>query len=179
MKIAGLDIGITKDNPIGYALIDHNGARFSLVRLVVITPDMKLEWEQRIAALFNSVLGFVDDDKPAIYGFERAAAHTNMQSGLKLAEMGGTIRAIGALFGAPVYGVEPSQAKKALTTYGAASKTDMMECVKELFGAHILDRLGPLAPHGADAIGVAVAAFALYAGVLAQPKKKATRRKAA
>lgn len=170
----GIDGGFTdskkKDlsNQTGLALIKANTdtGKTDLLFSHLVIPDMKLEWVERIRKIQQEVRAIVWRWQVA-YGVEFDCAGVefvylskdseNVQTSLKLAALAGANMAAVSPYVKQVYFPLPSQAKKALSRNGSATKTEMMAAARKLYGK---DRIGSI--HEADACGNALAAAELY-----------------
>lgn len=79
----------------------------------------------------------------------------NPQTALKLADLGGGIRGLAVGFRLPCIGVQESESKTALTRNPQASKQEMIDMARRVFGQELTE-------HEADSIGHAMAGESNY-----------------
>lgn len=157
--VAGIDCGFTKGNPSAIALVKFDGSpiRPRLVMWEVLIP-FDGRWEGRVQDVCSAARSFfgayknnMDMRRLALVSVEQpfvGADTENIQTSIKLAAvMGGMFM---AAHPHPVMAVLPSQGKKALARNGGATKAQMVEAARILFGEE-------LSPHVADACGIALA----------------------
>jgi hypothetical protein len=168
--VAGIDIGFTRKSPLAFALLELGGNSPVLVHHALFYPPKGVKgWEAVIDGIgvelmrCFSIWGIEEHavdllayELPHVGSFknEQGGQSTNAQTAIKLAHLCGIVRCIAAICGVPVVGVQPTQAKVALTGNGAAKKGDMVRMAKLMFGEE-------LSEHEADAVGVALAGAAL------------------
>lgn len=161
MIILGLDCGLTKKNPTGVALIETFGAgqRIALLRctaLSLLREREDWEWDRRVAMLALQINGLCRAWYPDLIAWEVAPLMKgNAQTLIKLSHIGGIALGVAATLGVHHQIVSPSEAKRALTGKGNASKEQMIEAAWAGFGAKLSKDM-------ADALGVALAADALF-----------------
>lgn len=170
----GIDGGFTdskkKDlsNQTGLALIKVNTdtLKTELLFSHLVIPDMKLEWVERIREIQQEVRGVVgrwtvlpplEIHCAGIEFVYLSKDSDNVQTALKLAALAGANMAAVSRDVERVYFPLPSQAKKALSKNGSATKTAMMAAAQRLYGKEMITSI-----HIADACGNALAAAELY-----------------
>jgi Holliday junction resolvasome RuvABC endonuclease subunit len=147
--VLGVDVGTTKINPTGYALVNIQSD--TVLRYGLIAPDD--EGVSRVADLSHQfdllLLEMLPTAHISYVAIEAAHVQRNVKTGLLLARMAGAYEAIAAQHGLPVRDIQPSQGKAALA-YGGAGKEQVQNAVKQRYGL-------VLPSHIADAIGIALA----------------------
>lgn len=156
IKVAGIDIGFTRKSPLAFVVLRGD----SLIHHELMLPERGAkEWEAAIDSIGRQLsdtlwLDSSDAREVDLIAYELPHVAVNVQTSIKLAHLCGIVRAIGVQCGVPVVGVQPSQAKQALTGNGAASKDEMVRMARLQFGVD-------LSEHEADACGVALAGLLL------------------
>lgn len=174
----GFDIGFTDDNVTAGAVVEFSArAKPALLACLVIEPDMRLDWITRIQSIGLEALAALKEYQPAFVCYETAHIGANPQNGLKLAHLGGALLLAAGARGVPIYSVQPSEAKKALTTFGGATKADMIENARLCYGAALVAALAQYPEkrhsHVCDASGIVLAGFTRHTqGFTARPKKR-------
>jgi Holliday junction resolvasome RuvABC endonuclease subunit len=161
--VAGVDIGFTRRSPTALAVVEFNPRPVLLIHKCYF-PRPGLEWEEAIDDIGEALahdfgLWGIDGFYLNHLSYELPHARDNVQTAIKLAHMCGIVRRIARHCNIEVSGVQPSQAKKALTTHGVATKQQMQASALALFGEQLTE-------HEADACGVALAG-ALLAKIVA------------
>lgn len=152
-RILGLDGGLTAANPTGAVILEL----FPEPRLLEALPLVVVHasgWEDVADRVGGMVDELVRAYQPHALAYELPHMKVNAQTALKLATLTGTFRRVARTHAIPAQAVQPAQAKKALTTNGAATKLQMMGAARRLLGQS-------LAKDEADAVGVALAGAAL------------------
>lgn len=160
MITLGIDPGMSKQNPCGLALIDDNPLRllwsetFAPARSKMLWPDfvIALAWELDHAIREQQQLRNI---KIALIVYELPHVAINVQTAIKLAHIGGMIITVAATYHIPCIGVQPTEAKKALTGMGNATKGDMIVAAEERFNVLLVKDIS-------DACGIAMAGLAKY-----------------
>ena len=156
MTIIGIDIGITKIAPCGLAVYESYGGH--VLHTCTIKPMCKSDdVDERIADIGTQIdEELLEHDNVQAIAYEMPYVGENAATTIKLAKMCGAVVMLAALRGLPVYGVQPTAAKVALTGIANADKGHMQRA------ANIQYKVGNITSHEADAIGVALAGWALY-----------------
>lgn len=153
MHILGVDGGFTRSNPTGIAVVGFDdGAR--LIHHTLARPRMAAPWEERVAEVLSVVAAETEACRPHAIAVEMPHARLNARTAIQLATIVGGCVEIARRQGVPCQMVQPSQAKKALTRSGTATKQQMIASARALFGV-------TLPKDAADAAGVALAGAAL------------------
>jgi len=154
MIVLGVDIGITKQNPVGWATLDLGANR--VICHGLIAPRSDKYWLDRIPPITNALNSIMMGTEFGLVAFEFAHYVRNPQTMKKLAHVGGVVYALAWGHHIPSVGVEPKSAKKALTGNGNAGKECMIMAANERYGLNVTSS------HEADAIGVALSGYQLY-----------------
>lgn len=150
MIIAGIDPGLTKANPTGWAI--YNRPANALIATGVITPPKQMTvWSVRlgwISEALKTVLAQHSGIDAIAYEYPHVAM--NVQTAIKLAHVGGVISCLAALEQIPCYAVQPIEAKRDLAGDARADKQAMINAVRQQFGVGVVK-------DAADAVGIAIA----------------------
>jgi Holliday junction resolvasome RuvABC endonuclease subunit len=152
-RILAVDCGLSRANPTGVVVLDFEPEP-RLVRNIELLLVGSMSWQEAVDGVGNMLALLVEQLQPDAIAYEMPHARINIQTALKLAHLGGTVRRVAAAVDIPCQDVQPAQAKKALTKNGAATKPQMMRSAKALLGKD-------LSKDEADAAGVALAGAAL------------------
>jgi Holliday junction resolvasome RuvABC endonuclease subunit len=158
MIALGIDPGMSKQNPCGLALVQSNP--LSLLRQETFSPARnKMPWHDFVVVMAWN-LDYAIREYRQLYGldvivYELPHVAINPQTAIKLAHIGGMIITVAATYHIPCVGIQPSEAKKALTGKGNATKTLMMFESQERFGIAFNKDI-------ADACGIAMAGLVKY-----------------
>jgi Holliday junction resolvasome RuvABC endonuclease subunit len=134
---------------LGYCLYD--GAVIASGEIALKDDDIAVRCRLAYAQL-NGLLELYALHRPDAIAIE-APASRFAKSLIPQCRVSGALLACASLRGLLVVEVTPSQAKRALSGYGAASKLLMEACAWERYGVR--------GEHAADAVGVAIAACKL------------------
>jgi crossover junction endodeoxyribonuclease RuvC len=155
MYVAGIDVGLTKENPSGVAIVRPQDIKYTSV----IMPDMKAEWPERVDGVIKGIEWFLqaylDLGLIELIAYELPYVGKNSQTAIKLAHIGGAVRALAIRYEIPCIGVTPLKAKQVLTGNGRAEKEDMIRAVKLRYKKDV-------SKDEADAVGVALAGYNLW-----------------
>lgn len=149
MRIMGIDVGSTLQNPTGYAVLETEAD--TVLTYGLIKPRGEDHFTSLVRS-FNCLLDDMEAYRLDHVAIEVAHIGPNRQTGLLLARYVGAYEALCAVRHIPVREIQPSQAKAALVGHGNASKHDMTEEARLRYGL-------ALPSHIADAIAVALASI--------------------
>ncbi|MDO4526669.1 MAG: crossover junction endodeoxyribonuclease RuvC [Candidatus Saccharibacteria bacterium] len=156
MKILGIDPGI---GICGFGMIESSGYNNSKVLdFGAITTKVDAPIPDRLKELYDSLEQVLTETKPAVVAIEKLFFSKNITTGIAVAEARGVVLLVAAKNHLPVYEYTPNEIKKALTGYGAATKTQMQEMVR----LHLNLREKPKPDDAADALAVAITCGFLY-----------------
>ena len=156
MKILGIDPGI---GICGFGMIESSG--YNNARVLdfgAITTKVDAPIPDRLKELYDSLEQVLAETKPAVVAIEKLFFSKNITTGIAVAEARGVVLLVAAKNHLPVYEYTPNEIKKALTGYGAATKTQMQEMVR----LHLNLREKPKPDDAADALAVAITCGFLY-----------------
>ncbi len=149
MRILGVDPGIAI---VGWGVIDYENTRFRTVAYGAITTEAGLDVEVRLKTVYEELCEVIDCYKPAAMAVEELFFHTNITTGIAVAEARGVILLAGIQRGVPIAEYTPLQVKSAIVGYGRAEKKQVMTMVAQLLRLKTI----PKPDDTADALAVAV-----------------------
>ncbi len=181
--VLGFDLGFA-ESPTAAALLGFDRPQPRLILTNTFRPRCGGGWQHRVddvlAQIAEWLPGYVlleygrsllivyslphlreqrdDQAKPLHKGKNERANGTrvlNPQTALKLADLGGGIRGLAVGFGLPCIGVQESESKTALTRNPQASKQEMIDMARLVFGQELTE-------HEADGIGHAMVGESNY-----------------
>ncbi len=151
----GVDPGFAS-SPTGVALVRFDGLAPHLVGAWTIRPRGR-DWQARIDDVLGQLLALISPRVPVLaprgpvlLSYELSYIGKNAQSALHLAQLGGGVRGVALALGLRVVAVQPSESKLALAGRGGATKQEMIDKARQVFGPG-------LSEHESDACGHAMA----------------------
>lgn len=156
MKILGIDPGLGR---CGFGLIEtspKHGAKALDYGVVTTTVDAPLP--ERLKELYDSLVQVLKETDPTIVAVEKLFFSKNITTGIAVAEARGIVLLACEQKNLTVYDYSPNEIKKALTGYGAASKSQMQEMVR----MHLNLEQKPKPDDAADALAAAITCSFLY-----------------
>ena len=140
MRVLGLDPG---SNRLGYAVVE----REELLCKGIIKLEGKLE--ERAGKIFEEIIKLVEKFEIKEAALEEIFLGRSTASLIKLAHARGALLAALGVKNVEVFEYHPSRIKKSITGNGAATKSQVIWMVKNIFGIHRVTQ------DEADAIAVA------------------------
>jgi crossover junction endodeoxyribonuclease RuvC len=156
MRILGLDPG---SHVCGYGVIETGEPRISApggnqltyVECGVLTAPADLAMEERLAEIARGLRDVLAELAPMVVAVEDVFTHSNVRSGLALAQARGMVLAVVGLSGLRAASYAPALIKKTVTGSGRADKDQIARMVQHLVGLRALPR-----PDASDALAVAI-----------------------
>ena len=156
MKILGIDPGI---GICGFGLIETSQYNNSKVLdFGAVTTMVDAPMPERLKELYESLNLVFEQCKPEVVAVEKLFFSKNITTGIAVAEARGVVLLVAAQNNLPVYEYSPNEIKKALTGYGAATKSQMQEIVR----LHLGLEKKPKPDDAADALAAAITCGFLY-----------------
>lgn len=148
MKVLGIDPG---SRITGYGVVEKQ--RSGLVGL--LQGDVRLASNDSLSsfmiALYNQLLGVIDDIEPDAMAIEDIFYGKNIKSLIKQAHVRGVVILAGAMRQIPVFEYSPLEVKQAVVGYGRAEKSQVQKMVATILH---LSKVPPA--DAADALAVAI-----------------------
>ncbi len=127
MRIMGIDPG---SNVTGYGIIEKTENRLNWVDDGQISPSKKYNFYKKLFYIFSEIKEIINRYQPEEIALEDIFYSKNVKSSIKLGHIRGAIVVASFSMGIPLFEYTPLEVKKAVTGYGAASKSQVKEMVK-------------------------------------------------
>ena len=127
MKIMGIDPG---SNITGYGIIEKKEDRLNWIDDGQISPSKRSSFYERLFYIFSEIKRLIDKYRPQEVALEDIFYSKNVKSSIRLGHIRGAIVVASLSMGVPLFEYTPLEVKKAVTGYGAASKSQVKEMVK-------------------------------------------------
>lgn len=147
--IMGIDPGTTVT---GYGIIRADYPFYHAVDFGCIRPPRHLKITDRYLIIYNGLEHLFEEHKPHVLAIETQFVHKNVQSAIKLGMARGIAIIAAKKKGIPVIEYSPSEAKRAVSGNGHASKIQIQEMVRQLLHLAIV----PEPEDAADALALAI-----------------------
>lgn len=149
MRILGIDPGLATT---GFAVLDIDGHKKTLITAGVIRTPAKLELGERLKEIYKDMQSILSEYKPKVCSIEQLFFSKNVTSGIQVSHARGVIVMALHDFGIPLHEYSPSAMKRALTGDGRADKKAIQKMVMlELNLIH-----APKPDDAADAVSLAL-----------------------
>lgn len=148
MIIIGIDPGTITT---GYGVLKVENNHYTILDFGTICPPPSHKLSDRYLIIFQCLDTLLAKFSPEILVVETQYVHKNVQSAIKLGMARGVAMVAGKLRGLKVFQYAPSEAKKAVTGNGNASKQQVQQMIKYLLN---LETVPP--EDAADALALAV-----------------------
>ena len=152
MRILAIDPGFDR---MGMAVVEGDPSKPTYIWSTCITPP-KGEPSTRLAEVYKAVSAAIVEYAPDLLAIESLFFSVNKKSALGVAEARGAVLAASGAASLSVREYSPQQVKLAVTGYGAADKSAVMQMVPRL----ITLPSGPRLDDELDAIALGIAALA-------------------
>lgn len=129
LRIIGIDPGYAI---IGYGIVDYNNSSFSVVNYGAITTNAKTPFTARLEIIYKDMCELLQKFKPEYLSIEKLYFNTNTTTAIDVAQARGVILLAAQTYGVKVAEYTPLQVKQAVTGYGRAEKTQIMEMTRML-----------------------------------------------
>ena len=148
-RAIGVDPGTAR---LGYAVVEEQRSRLSLVACGVIETSKSLTMPQRLLQLFTELSGIVREHTPREMAVEELFFAKNTTTVIAVGQARGIALLVAAEAGMPVSEYKPMHVKQAVHGYGLASKEQVGEMVRVLLGLATV----PRPDDAADAAAIAI-----------------------
>jgi len=150
MRVLGIDPGL---QVTGYALVQAQGARVSVVEAGVVRTDERRPLAERLRRVYNALRDIVRELAPDAIAVEELYSHYGHPvTAILMGHARGMIFLVAAEADVPVVSYGATRVKKALTGEGRASKAQVQRMVQSTLRLTEL----PQPPDVADALAVAL-----------------------
>ncbi|MDD5782055.1 MAG: crossover junction endodeoxyribonuclease RuvC [Muribaculaceae bacterium] len=146
--IIGIDPGTTV---MGYGIIGINGKEMSIIAMGAIQLNKFENHYLRLKRIHERITGLVNQYLPDEFAIEAPFYGKNVQSMLKLGRAQGAAMAAALAHDIPIAEYAPLKVKQSITGNGGASKEQVAEMLRRMFGVpkdkmpHFLDATDALA----------------------------------
>lgn len=149
MVILGIDPGFAT---VGFGLVSSERGQVTLIRCGAITTPAGQPLPRRLCRIAEDLEQLIGQFRPEVMAVEELFFHTNVTTGIGVAQARGVILMTAEKLGLPIFEYTPSQVKQAVVGYGKAQKLQVMEMTKRLLLMSAL----PRPDDAADALAVAL-----------------------
>jgi crossover junction endodeoxyribonuclease RuvC len=163
-RLLGIDPG---SNVLGYAIVEAEGSKLSVVDLGVITMGHLPEQQLKLKRIFEELQAIIKKYKPAEMAIEAPFYGKNVQSMLKLGRAQGVAIAAAITKGVEITEYSPKKIKQAVTGNGNASKEQVAAMLRTILRVELDEKY----LDATDALATAVCHFFQSNTVLGQEKR--------
>lgn len=134
MRVLGIDPGIEKT---GFAILEMEADRPKILDCGCITTDKKNPFAHRLATIASDLKKILRQWKPTAASLEQVFFSKNVKTALKVSHARGVILETLEEHGLPVFELNPSHIKIAMTGHGRADKFQMRKMLEYTLGVGI------------------------------------------
>ena len=149
MRVLGIDPGTFN---MGVGVVDSEEGDLSLVYVGVLSPRRADPLSQRLHRIHQQLLEVIQEWGPSEVAIEEPFVARNAHAAMAIGQAQAVAMVAAAHHGLLVSGYSPSEVKRAVTDYGASSKSQVQEMVSVLLGLE----QPPQPSDAADALAVAI-----------------------
>lgn len=149
MVVLGVDPGYAI---VGWGVIEYNGNVYKPKAFGAITTDAGTDFNTRLKMIYDDMMTILKGAKPDAVAIEKLYFTTNVTTAILVAQARGVILLACEQCGVKVYEYTPLQVKVAVTGYGKARKSQVMEMTRRLL--HLKEV--PKPDDTADALAIAI-----------------------
>ncbi|MGN1050818.1 MAG: crossover junction endodeoxyribonuclease RuvC [Acutalibacteraceae bacterium] len=149
MVILGIDPGYAI---VGYGVIEYKNNIFRPITFGSVETKAGTDFSLRLQMIYDDLVSIILKTKPDAVSIEKLYFQTNQKTAIMVAEARGVILLACQKMGVPVFEYTPLQVKTAVTGYGKAKKTQVMEMTRRLL--HLKEV--PKPDDTADALAIAI-----------------------
>lgn len=160
MKVLGIDPGYAR---LGYGVTERNGIESVCLDYGVMETHKDMSHTERLLAVKVAVEDLIKRYRPDVVGVEELLFQKNVKTAIQVAEARGVILLTAVAQNVPVFEIGPKQIKMALTSDGAADKTQVQQMVKQILKL----KETPQPDDAADALAIALVTEQLWKNPLA------------
>lgn len=146
--ILGIDPGTTT---VGYGIIEITGNKRTILDCGVIKTTPKIELSLKLLDINADLLHLIERYRPEVCGIEKLFFHTNVTTGIDVAQSRGAILLCLAQKGIRIREYTPLQVKKGICGNGRAPKAQVQNALRLIFGLKDI----PKPDDAADALAIA------------------------
>ena len=146
--ILGIDPGTTT---VGYGIIEITGNKRTILDCGVIKTTPKIELSLKLLDINADLLHLIEKYRPEVCGIEKLFFHTNVTTGIDVAQSRGAILLCLAQKGIRIREYTPLQVKKGICGNGRAPKAQVQNALRLICGLKDI----PNPDDAADALAIA------------------------
>lgn len=149
MRVLGIDPGYAI---VGYGIVDYQGGKYRAVDYGAITTEAETPFPQRLQYIYNELVAVIIKHDPDEMAIERLYFQNNQKTAIDVAQARGVIILAAQMSNLSISEYTPLQVKSAVTGFGQAKKTQVMEMTRRLLK---LEQI-PRPDDTADALAMAI-----------------------
>ena len=149
MVILGIDPGLAI---VGWGVVECKAGRFHPIAFGSVQTKAGVPVEERLQQIHAGLTKIIERYKPEAMAVEELFFHSNVTTGIVVAEARGVILLAARQCGLPIYEYTPMQVKSAVVGYGKAEKKQVIAMVTALLGL----KEPPKPDDTADALAIAM-----------------------
>jgi len=149
MRILGIDPGYAI---VGFGVLDAQRGQARMVRCGAINTPAGVPMPMRLLQIQEDMETLIREFSPDVMAVEELFFHTNVTTGIGVAQARGVILATAARLGVKIFEYTPSQVKIAVVGYGKAEKRQVMEMTRRILDLSAV----PKPDDAADAVAIAL-----------------------
>ena len=149
MTVLGIDPGVAT---VGFGIITDVGGTPKVQQYGIIATSSDLRLALRLKQIYSDTCVLIEMFKPDAIAVEEIFFNTNMKTAIAVSHGRAAVILAGEKNKIPMFEYTPLQVKKAVVGYGRATKSQVMEMVRQLLN---LDQV-PKPDDAADALAVAI-----------------------
>jgi len=131
MIVLGIDPSITQ---MGLGVVESIGNSYKLIDYGILKLECSDPIPYRLGEIFKCVKSYIINYKVDVVAVEDVFVSNNAKSALKLGQGRGACIASAVELNKPVFEYTPTQIKKAISSYGSASKEQVKAMVEIVLG---------------------------------------------
>ena len=148
MRVLGVDPG---NAVTGFGIVDRGGELRYVAAGTIRAGAMR--GPARLAAIYEKLIGIIDQHAPDAISLERSFVAVNIQSAFKLGEARAMVRLAAAHRGLELFEYTPTDVKLSIAGYGRADKQQVKAMVLRTIGVGVPD---DLAEDANDALAISL-----------------------
>lgn len=149
MVILGIDPGYAI---VGWGAVRYERARFTPLAFGAVTTPAGMDFSDRLHRIHAEMALLVETHHPDAVAVEKLYFKNNQKTAIDVAQARGVILLAVRQAGVPLYEYTPLQVKSAVTGYGQAQKSQVMEMTRRLLTLRAM----PKPDDTADALAIAI-----------------------
>ena len=118
----------------GWGILDGDSRGARAVAYDTIRPSRRLELNERLHIIHESLAGVIAQYDPAMLVIESAFLHRNVKTAFALGQVRGVVLLAGTQQGVPFREYSPPEIKRAACGYGAAQKDQVATMMARILG---------------------------------------------